>query len=64
MHILEIVDSAYVKLNLLVKHKYNFQNGFLMWNNHTKFLRILSSALAIIDIKYLPMSQNIDPIYK
>ncbi|WUR02718.1 mechanosensitive channel of small conductance (MscS1F) [Vairimorpha necatrix] len=64
IHTGEIIDSAYIKLNILVKHKYNFQNGFLMWNNHTKFLRILSASLAIINVKYLPLNRDILHMHK
>lgn len=55
----EIINSNYINLKIHVKHNYNFQNGFLMWNNHTKFLKVLSAAFTIIGIKYLPMKQEI-----
>lgn len=64
MYTKDIKDSNYYVLNILVKHNYNFQNGFLMWNNHTKFLRILSASLVIIGIKYLPLPQDVALIYK
>ncbi|KAK6089499.1 hypothetical protein P3W45_001498 [Vairimorpha bombi] len=64
MYTTELRDSSYLVLNILVRHNYNFQNGFLMWNNHTKFLRILSASFSVIGIKYLPLPQDVLLIYK
>lgn len=64
MYKTDIINSNYINLKIHVKHNYNFQNGFLMWNNHTKFLKVLTAAFSIIGIKYLPMKQEINIINK
>ncbi|KAF9762101.1 Mechanosensitive ion channel protein 8 [Nosema granulosis] len=54
----EIVDCAFIKLSIIVEHSSNFQNGFLMWNNHSKFIRIVNKSLYVLKIRYLPLSRK------
>lgn len=55
----ELVDSTYMKLSIIIEHSSNFQNGFLMWNNHSKFIRIVNKSLYVLKIRYLPLSKKI-----
>lgn len=53
----ELLDSRFLKLLILVKHKKNYQNGFFMWTNHNKFMRELIASMQKLQIRYYPMEE-------
>ncbi|KAM0672363.1 hypothetical protein OCOL_000581 [Ordospora colligata] len=59
MNVSEILDSSYIRLDIIVKHLMNFQSGFFMWSNHTKFVGMLLTALHMLDIRFNPLGKEI-----
>ncbi|EOB13429.1 hypothetical protein NBO_74g0004 [Nosema bombycis CQ1] len=55
----KVVDSSYLLLAIIVEHSSNFQNGFLMWNTHSKFIRIVNKSLYILNIKALALTKRV-----
>jgi small-conductance mechanosensitive channel len=55
----EIADCRYLKLQVLVKHSMNFQSGFLMWTNHSKFVGVFLMILSMLKIKYRQLDQDV-----
>lgn len=59
VNIMEIIDSSHVRLEIIVKHAMNFQSGFFMWTNHTKFINMIISAMRTLNIKFKPVDMEV-----
>ncbi|KAH9412220.1 hypothetical protein HK407_01g01130 [Ordospora pajunii] len=59
VNVSEIINSSYIRLEIIVKHLMNFQSGFFMWSNHTKFVNMLLTALHMLDIRFNPLGKEI-----
>jgi small-conductance mechanosensitive channel len=55
----EVHDSRHLKLQVIVKHSNNFQSGFLMWTNHSKFVGVFLMILSTLKIKYRQLDQDV-----
>lgn len=55
MNCSEIVDSKFIRISIIVKHKRNYQNGFFTWVNHNKFMKKLIVFLKELEVKYIPI---------
>lgn len=59
VNVVEIIDSAYIRLQIIVKHAMNFQSGFFMWNNHTRFANMIVMAMHALNIKFRPIDMEV-----
>lgn len=55
----EVIDNMYVKINLLVKHSINYQNGYYMCYVQTRFMKKLVFFLNYLKIRFDPLEYPI-----
>lgn len=59
VNIEELVDATHMRLRIIVKHAINFQSGFFMWTNHTRFASMVVAAMCVLNIKFRPVDMEI-----
>lgn len=54
----QITENSFVKVNFIIKHSINHQNGFFMWYVQNRFMRKLLEELNILRISYSPIEMR------
>lgn len=55
----QITENTFIKVNFIIKHSINHQNGFFMWYVQNRFMRRLLDELNMLHISYSPIEMRI-----